>query len=161
MLHIRKIFTGATLVLAMSASSLFAQTQQTDQMSQQSQEKIEVSDAELGKFAKAFKQVQVMGQQEQVKMAKTVKDEGLDVQRFNEIHKASLDPNKESDATPEEEKKHKAILAKLDTMQQDFEGNMKKIVENQDMEIDRFQQISMALRTDKDLQQRLQQMLQS
>ena len=160
MFSIRKTLSGAVLFAVMSAAPMVAQTQQMGQASQQSQEKIEVSDAELGKFADAFKQIQVMSQQANQKMAKTVSDEGLEVQRFNEIHKASLDPNKESDATPEEEKKHKAILAKLDTMQKDFEGKVEKIIENQDMKVERYQQVAAALQTDTELQQRLQKILQ-
>lgn len=160
MLHIRKIIGGAALMMAMGSAPLVAQTTQPEAMPQQSQEKIDVSDAELGKFADAFKQVQVISQQAQVQMAKTVEDEGLDVERFNEIHKASIDPNAETDTTPEELEKHKAIIAGLDTMQKDFEQNITKIIENQDISVERYQQVAMALQTDADLQQRLQKMLQ-
>ena len=160
MLQIQKIMSGAAFVFALSASPLLAQTQQTEPVQQGSQEKIEVSDAELSKFADAFKQIQVVANQQQQKMVKTVEDEGLDVQRFNEIHTASMDKSKEMDATPEEIKKHEAITTKLDTMQNDFEDTIKKIVENQDISYERFEQVQMALQTDTDLQQRLQKMIQ-
>ena len=157
MSKIKRIISGAFIMATMSAMPAFAQTQA---MSQQEQgQQVDVSDEELGKFANAYKQMQVMGQQAQQKMATTVEDEGMDIQRFNEIHQATMDPSKESDATEEEMAMHEKIVTKLDTMQKDFQDKLTKVVENQDLSMDRYQQIATALQNDTELQQRLQKML--
>ncbi|HEA31147.1 MAG TPA: DUF4168 domain-containing protein [Leeuwenhoekiella sp.] len=157
MSKIKRILGGAFVLATMSTMPAFSQAQAMPQ--QQQQEQVDVSDEELAKFADAYKQMQVMGQQAQQKMATTVEDEGLDIKRFNEIHQATMDPKTENDATEEEMAMHKKIVEKLDGMQKDFQGKLTKIVENQDLSMDRYQQIATALQTDTELQQRLQKKL--
>jgi len=103
--------------------------------------------------------MQVIGQQAQKQMVSAVEDEGMDIKRFNEIHQATMDPAKESDATPEEMEMHKKVVEKLDTMQKGFQEQVTKIVESQNLDMDRYQQIATALQTDTELQQRLQKLL--
>ncbi|MGB3773686.1 MAG: DUF4168 domain-containing protein [Leeuwenhoekiella sp.] len=156
MSKIKRILSGAVVMATLSIMPAFAQT---EAMPMQDQAQMDVTDAELQKFANAYKQMQVMGQQAQQKMVTTVEDEGMDIQRFNEIHQASMDTNTEMDATDEEKTMHKNIVAKLDTMQTEFQDKLTKVVENQDMEMDRYQQIATALQSNTELQQRLQKML--
>lgn len=158
MLSIKRLLSGAFIVAAMSATPAFAQTQAMPQQQQQ-QVDVDVSDDELSKFANAYKQVQVLGQQAQQEMATAVQDEGMDIERFNEIHQASMNPQQESDATSDEMEKHGKVVEKLDKMQGDFQSKLQKAVENQDMDMERFEQISMALQSDTELQQRLQEMM--
>lgn len=156
MSKIKRILSGAFILTVMSTMPSFAQA---EAMPQQEQAQIEVSDEELGKFADAYKQMQVIGQQAQQQMVSAVEDEGMDIKRFNEIHQATMDPAKENDATPEEMEMHKKVVEKLDTMQKGFQDQVTKIVEDQDLDMDRYQQIATALQTDTELQQRLQKML--
>lgn len=157
MLSIKRMLGGALIAATMSTMPAMSQTQAMPQ--QQQQMDIDVSDEELTKFAKAYKQVQVLGQQSQQEMATTVQDEGLEIERFNEIHQASMDPEAESDATSEEMEMHGKVVEKLETMQGEFQEKLQKAVENQDMKMQRFEQISMALQGDTELQQRLQKMM--
>ena len=156
MSKIKRILGGVFVLTLMSTMPAFSQV---DAMPQQEQAQIEVSDEELGKFADAYKQMQVIGQEAQEKMVSTVEDEGMDIKRFNEIHQSTMDPATEGDATAEEMEMHKKVVEKLDAMQQGFQEQVAKIVESQDLNMDRYQQIAMALQTDTALQQRLQKML--
>lgn len=157
MSKIKRILSGAFVLAAMSSMPAFAQMEATPQLDQS---ETEISDEELQKFANAYKQMQVMGQQAQQKMVQSVEEEGMEIERFNEIHQASMDADAESDATDDEKATHKKIVTKLDTMQQDFQDKLTKVVENQDMDMERYQMIATALQTDTELQQRLQKMLQ-
>ncbi|AUC23522.1 hypothetical protein BTO15_16065 [Polaribacter sejongensis] len=81
-------------------------------MSLTAQEQQDISDKELVQFADAYTEVQVLNQQSQQKMMSILQEEGLEIERFNEIQQAKMDPNKKSDATDVEKKKHENITTK-------------------------------------------------
>ena len=89
-----------------------------------------------------------------------IKDEGLELQRFNEIQQAAVDPNKEIETTSAEDKKHKAVVMKLDKMRPQLQKKMESILSESDLSMERYQQLAMALRTDTELQERLKAMMQ-
>lgn len=151
----KKLFSSLLFVLAIGTASVNAQTAPMPQ-----QEAIEVSDAELTQFAEVFQKMRMMNQQVQKEMMAIVEAENLELQRFNEIHQANMDPNKEADTTDEEAKKYKAIVAELEVMQPEFQKKMQNVIEKSGLSMERYQQMAMALRTDAELQQRLQNILQ-
>ncbi|MGW1456450.1 DUF4168 domain-containing protein [Salegentibacter agarivorans] len=143
----------------LGSASVFAQTQQLPQQQQQTVD-IDVSDEELSKFADAYQKIRMVNQQAQQEMAKTVEDSGFDIQRFNEIHQASLDPNTEVDATEDELTKHKEVVSEIEGMQGEFQKEMENAISEEGLDVARYEKIAMALQTDTELQQRLQQLMQ-
>ncbi len=150
----KKIANFLFFFTVLGSTAVFAQTLP------QQQEQIEVSDTELDKFATAYQGIQVVNQEAQQKMIKTVEDEGFNVQRFNEIHQASITPDQEVDASNEELKKHKKVIGKIEGMQESFQKDMEEVIENEGLTIERYEQVAIALQTDKELQQRLQKIMQ-
>lgn len=142
----------------LGSASVFAQTQQLPQ--QQQTVDIDVSDEELSKFADAYQKIRMVNQQAQQEMAKKVEDSGFDIQRFNEIHQASLDPNTEVDATEDELTKHKEVVSEIEGMQGEFQKEMENAISEEGLDVARYEKIAMALQTDTELQQRLQQLMQ-
>ncbi|MDN3594765.1 DUF4168 domain-containing protein [Zunongwangia endophytica] len=158
MLKSKKI-AGLLFAFALTAgTAAVAQTPTTQQ--QQQTVDVDVSDAELSKFAKAYQGLRMMNQQVNQKMMKTVQDGGMDVQRFNEIHQASQDPNKEVEATDEELDQHATILTEIESMQGDFQKKMETTIKDQGLTVERYQKLAMALQSDQELQSRLQKMMQ-
>ncbi|HSP11132.1 MAG TPA: DUF4168 domain-containing protein, partial [Salegentibacter sp.] len=104
--------------------------------------------------------ITVVNQQAQQEMIKTVEDSGFDVQRFNEIHQASLDPNQEVEVSSEEKAKHKEVVTEIEGMQGKFQKDMEEVIEKEGLSIERYEQLAMALQTDTELQQRLQKLMQ-
>ena len=143
----------------LGSASVFAQNQQLPQQQQQTAD-IDVSDEELSKFADAYQKIRMVNQQAQQEMAKKVEDSGFDIQRFNEIHQASLDPNTEVDATEDELTKHKEIVSEIEGMQGEFQKEMENAISEEGLDVARYEKIAMALQTDTELQQRLQQLMQ-
>lgn len=158
MLKSKKIASFLFFAVVGSAT-VFAQTPQ-QMPPQQQQEKIEVNDDELSKFADAYQGITVVNQEAQQKMVKVVEDGGFDVQRFNEIHQASLDPNQEVEVSSEEEAKHKEVVEEIEGMQGEFQQEMEEIIKKEGLTVERYEQLAMALQTDRELQQRLQQLMQ-
>ncbi len=151
----KKLFSSLLFVFALGTASV---TAQSTTMPQQ-QEKIEVSDAELEKFADVFQKMRMMNQQVQQEMMAVVTNEDLELQRFNEIHQAEMDPKKDIETTTEEDKKYKAVVAEIEVIQPKYQKKMQEVITESDLDMERYQQLAMALRSDVELQQRLQEIL--
>lgn len=140
---------------------MFAQTPQQLPQQDQQMEKVEVSEAELQKFANAFQAITAIGQQAQQEMAGVVEKKGMDIERFNEVHQASLDPQAEVTVTSEEQEQHQEIISELETMQVEFQGEMAKVITEVGLTPERYEQIAMGLQYDQELQNRLRAVLES
>ena len=150
-----KFFSSLLFVLALGTASVNAQNTTMPQQ----QEKIEVSDSELTEFAEIFQKMRMMNQQMQKEMTSVVENENFELQRFNEIHQAKMDPNKDIETTQEEDKKYEAVVAELEVMQPEFQKQMQEVIAESDLSMQRYQELAMALRSDAALQQRLQEMM--
>ncbi len=149
-----KRLAGFFLFLTVIGSTAaFAQTPQLPQ--QQQQQKVEVSDAELNKFANAFQGIRMVNQEAQEEMTQVIQEEGMEIQRFNEIYQASVNPQMEVEATGEEQKQFEAISSELEGMQGAFQQKMEKIITDEGLAIERYEQIAMGLQADPELQERL------
>ena len=160
MLRLKRIATSLFFTAILGTVTAVAQTPQQMAPQQQQQEKVEVNNEELSKFANAYQGITVVNQQAQQEMIKTVEDSGFDVQRFNEIHQASLDPNQEVEVSSEEKAKHKEVVTEIEGMQGKFQKDMEEVIEKEGLSIERYEQLAMALQTDTELQQRLQKLMQ-
>ena len=149
-----KKINGFLLTLTLFGSlTIFAQSPQLPQ--QPTQQQVEVSDAELEKFATAFQHVRVITMEAQQEMAGVVANEGMEIQRFTEIHEATLNPEVEVTATEEEKKQHQKIVSGLETIQAGVQGKMEKAVQDQGITPARYEQIASGLQNDPALQERL------
>lgn len=119
----------------------------------------EVSDADLNKFADAYKAVQIENQEVQQEMVEMIKKEGLELSRFQTIQQASVNPNKEVEATQEEMDIYKKVITEIEKMQPELQKEMSDIITDNGLTLDRYQEIGAALQSDQALQQKLQTMM--
>lgn len=157
MMKIKNVVSSLLVIVALGVSGLNAQNTQMPAQ----QEQIEVSQAELTQFAEVFQKMRMLNQEAQKEMVEVIKDEGFELQRFNEIHQASMDPNKEVELSDAEDAKYKAAVKELESMQPEFQKEMQSLIADSDLSMERYQQIAMALRADTELQKRLQEVLKS
>ncbi len=139
----------------LTGSATFAQT---PQLPQQEQQKVEVSDAELTKFAKAYQGIQMAEQESQKKMIAAVEAQDLEIAQFNEIHQAKMQ-NQEVTASKEDQKKHERAVETIEALQPEIQKHMEQIITEQGLSLERFQVIAVAMQADTTLQQRLQQLM--
>ncbi|MEJ4089922.1 DUF4168 domain-containing protein [Galbibacter orientalis] len=152
MLTVKRLKIALIFVAILGSVNMFAQAQPSVTPAKAEN----VSDAELQQFADAYMAMQKENQQAQQVMAKTIEEEGLELDRFNELHKASMDPNTEIEASEEEIAMHKAAITKLEKLQPEFEAKMKTIIEDSGLSLDRYQALGAAIQADQALQQKLQ-----
>ncbi|MDT0676058.1 DUF4168 domain-containing protein [Autumnicola musiva] len=141
-----------SLLLSVGA---FAQTQP---MPQQKVE-VDVNDDELAKFAEAYQEIRMINQQAQQKMVGVVENEGLEIQQFNKMYQASMNPNKEMQATAEQQEKYDSAVQAIEGMQSEFQTEMENAISDKGFTVERYEKLAMALQTDQEMQQRLQEML--
>lgn len=123
------------------------------------QEKVEVSDAELGKIANAFKGIQQVNVQAQQEMVKTVGENGFELERFNELYEASQSPDKNVEASDEEKEKFGVVMNEMQKKQATFQKQIEDVIVKEGITLERYQQVAMVLQSDRQLQQRLQAIL--
>lgn len=145
-----KKITSFLLFTMIGVMSTFAQTEQKE----------EVSGEELKQFASAFQQVQTVNQEAQQKMVNTVEQEGMEVQRYNEIQQAQQDPNQEANATNEELKQYEAATQDLEKIQVQAQQEMQEKIIEEGLTINRYQEITVIVQNDPELQQKIQEYLQ-
>ncbi|TRO65262.1 DUF4168 domain-containing protein [Christiangramia sabulilitoris] len=153
----KKLFSSLLFVIALGTASISAQNTPMPQEQQQ----IEVSDAELTEFAEVFQKMRMMNQQVQQEMIAVVEERDLEIERFNEIHQAKMEDSKAINTTTEEEKKYQKVIAEIEEIQPVIQKKMQEVIEDSDLSMERYQQVAMALRSNTDLQLRLQEIMKS
>lgn len=146
------------VVLAVGILTAGSGYAQTPAPATQQQPTVNVEDAELAKFAEAFKEMQTESQKIQSKIMESLKQRNLDVTTFNEIRQAKM-AGREPSASKEEVEKYNNAIRDLEGAQNDFQDNMEEMVKDAGFTIERYKEIGMALQTDRDLQIRLQKLL--
>lgn len=155
-------------ILSFTAVNLQAQEKQKPpknpppQMQKMQPPEVEVSDVELKTFAEVFGKAQNIQKQARLKMVKVVKDEGLKVQRYNEIMKNKKSGAKRNvDVSKAEKKKVQKATQRIQKIQSGMQDEIVKTIQKGGMKPRRFQTILTAVRSDPALQKRLQQIRQN
>ena len=120
----------------------------------------EISDKEIEKFAFAIQEVATINQQTQQKMMTTVEEEGLAVQRFNEILQSQGDPNTDAELKEGEKKKFEDASQKLGEIQTKAQTKMEEKIVEEGLTLTRYQEIAALVQSDPELQERLKNILQ-
>lgn len=118
-----------------------------------------VSDEDLETFVVIYKEVQTENQKVQQKMVGTIQEEGLDVNRYNEINQASANPNAEVDASEEEMEIYEKVTKKVENIQLSFQEKVKTMIEEEGMSLQRYQEVYAALQKDKALQEKFGELM--
>src|SRR6056297_5600 len=148
-----KKLTSLFLTLLVSSTFIFAQTPQTPQAT-------DVSDKDLETFASAFQPIRAIDQKAQQDMVKVVQDEGLSVQRYNEMLQSEEDATKNANPTEEEKQQYEKINQKIGALQQKAQQSMQKKIQDEGLTVKRYQEIAFALQNSPALQEKLQQHMQ-
>lgn len=119
-----------------------------------------VSDKEVEQFVAAVKEVQVINQESQQSMISAVQESGLDIQRFNQIYGAMQDPNTDVEASDEEMEKFNKANTEIVSIQTEAQQEMEKKILEQDLTIERYQEINMQVQDDPELMKKVQTLLQ-
>jgi hypothetical protein len=121
-----------------------------------------VSPAETRQFANAVKQVLVISRQSEVQATEAIKSEGLSEQRFDEIFRSQNNPQQKPTKPIEtsERQKYDRVIAKLTQISKENDSKVEAAVKKEGLELPRFNQIFQIVRSNPQLRQQVQQMIQ-
>jgi hypothetical protein len=122
-----------------------------------------VSADELKKFAGATKQLLAIVNETEGQMVQAVQKQGLSETRFNEIYQSKKNPAAKPAAqiTPKEEESYKQAVSQLTQIQKDAQAKMDQVVQAQGLQMERFNQIFVAVQNDPQLRQEVRKMIQN
>lgn len=154
--------SSASLLILLSVSTpALAQPSTSIAQAQVKQSSPNVSPQELEQFAQAIQQMREIQIESRDQVSEAIEEEGLSKDRFREILQAQRNPEVETNASQAEMQQFESASQKLAEIQRDTQSQMKEAVESQGLEVPRFQQILSAVREEPNLQQQVQQMIQS
>ena len=132
------------------------------QMPPQEAPQIEVSDEELELFIDASMNAQTVQMESQQEMISIVDEEGIEVSTYNEIMQAQQMGQSLGDigVSASDIEKFERAQEQIQEVEVRMERNLAEAVEEEGMEMERFQEINVAIQQDPELQQRAQQMIQ-
>jgi hypothetical protein len=141
--HMKKVILTIGIFM-FGLLSTFAQTEE------------KINDAQLQKFAEAYRTVMQANQQMQQKMVTAIEAEGITAQRFNEIYQAQMDPEAEVDASEDEIAKQTAALEKVQSMQAGIQVDMENKIKEKGLTLEQYEKIGAQLKNSSELQKKLQ-----
>lgn len=132
------------------------------EMPQEAPPQIEVSDDELELFIDASMNAQSVQAQSQQQMIAIVDEEGIEVSTYNEIMQAQQmgQSLEDLDLSASEIEKFESAYEQIQEVEVQMERDLTQAIEEEGMEMERFQEINMAIQQDPELQQRVQQKIQ-
>ena len=121
----------------------------------------EVTDAELKLFVDASLKAQDIQTEAQMQMITIVQNEGLEVGTYNEIFQ-SLEQGQDLsqiEAEPDDIERFEKAYEQIGEIEQELEGSLITAIEDEGLELERYQEIFMAIQSSGDLQQKMQEMI--
>lgn len=161
---LKQLLISSSILTISFASSSFAQAQtqrNTSQVPAASQ--VQVSGAELQKFATAIKKIQAIQQNSQVETTRMIQREGLSLERFKQIYQVQRNPQarRAVTVTQQERQRFELAIAKVNKIQNQTQSVVLRAIQDTGLGVQRFNQILTALRQNPTLQRRVQQKLGS
>ena len=113
------------------------------------------SDNELKSFVKANEKVTVIQMEAEQKMIKSIEDEGLTVERFNEILEQQRDPSRATETSVEELQSFNNAAQIILEENARIEKEMTTSIEGEGIDIETYKQIMVAYQQSPDVQTRV------
>ncbi len=114
-----------------------------------------ITDEELSKYVVILKEITTINQDSRQQMTEIITSEGLEVPRFNAIHRAQQHPEQQVEVTEGEQKRYDAAMKRIDKLQ---EGSQKKIddeVLKAGLTLERYKEMNDIIEKDGSLQQKI------
>ncbi|BAU13791.1 hypothetical protein LEP3755_43330 [Leptolyngbya sp. NIES-3755] len=167
---IQRLLLSGCAILVAGVVSLPVRAQQQQAPQQQAPQQTtpaptvnqNVTPAETRQFANAVKQVLAISRQSETQAVAAIRSEGLTEQRFDEIFRSQRNPQQKPTKPVEssEKQRYDRALAKLVQLGKDNDAKVETAVKKEGLDIPRFNQIFQVVRSNPQLRQQVQQLIQ-
>jgi hypothetical protein len=128
---------------------------------QQMPMKTDYSDNELQSFIDTNKEVvKVQQEAEQEMMQAIQQQDGISVERFNEIAEAQQNPDADVDISQEEMEAFRGAAQKVMDVQRETQAEIAAVVEDEGMEFSKYRQMMMAYQQSPEMQAKIREMME-
>jgi hypothetical protein len=117
-----------------------------------------LTDADLKKLAKIINQLQALNMQSQEMMMAAVQKQGMDPQRFLQIQQSLQNPDAAKNLSADEKKKFEDSMNAIGAIQVEMRKKMEGALKKENVSMQEYQEMMMAIQTDQTAQQKLMQM---
>lgn len=162
-----KGFVGKAIIFSFAIAMCFtfeavAQVPMQQEQQQQAPVQDDFSEEELEQFVGVYMQAAEIQQKNESQMIAAIEEEEMDIDRFNEILMARQNQQnvEEIDATAEEMASFNNAAEKIMAVQQEAQAEIEELIENE-MGSQKYQQIVMAYQQSPEVQEKVNQMLES
>lgn len=157
---------GKTFIFSFVLALFFAFTAaaQVPMMEQQQQQELETdfSDEDLEQFVTVFKKANEIQQKNETVMIQAIEEEDLELERFNEILVSRQQQQSAEDigATAEEMASFNQAAEKIMAVQKEAQAEIEQVIEDE-LGMEKYQQIVIAYQQDPEVQEKVNQMLEA
>ncbi|MFP4011197.1 MAG: DUF4168 domain-containing protein, partial [Spirochaetaceae bacterium] len=128
---------------------------------QQQAPEVDPESEEFNRFVDALETVQEVQQEVNEEIDGVIADSSMSEEEFGEIHQQLQgQPDREdgqgADISDDEREEYRSLIDEIGAAQEDSQEEMISAIEENDMNVERFNEIMMAARSDAELQERLQ-----
>lgn len=162
---LRKITLGClaiSFLLWTGCQNSGEETNATDEQETESTEQTSpgtVSDADLLQFTNAMMAIQDIQNQGQSQMLQVLEEEGMDVQKFNEIMQKKSNPMDTTALPAEDEAQFNKIDARLQEIEMNLNAQSEAAIEEAGMSVEDYQGILAEIQQDTTLQRKVQELM--
>jgi DNA-binding transcriptional MerR regulator len=126
---------------------------------------IEVNDEEIQSFASAFEVVQTIQDESRQKMVEAIEEQGLTIKEYNELLRQQQQPegtdSEASNVSEEKQEQFQQADAQIEQIEQEAQADIEAAITDEGLQIERFQEIWIAVRQDPELQQQVKNYLEN
>lgn len=116
------------------------------------------SDETLQKFAQAYKEVRNENMTLQLNMISAIEDAGLTSDEFTDIH-MQMKKAKEEQPTPENKRKYNIALKNIETLNQDIQESIERIIQSHGLKVETYHSIANAYSNNNLIKQKIQKLI--
>lgn len=169
-MHVLKSVAAVLAVALLSVGITFAQSENQEEVYEQPQQQErmpqvptpdEITDDELTTFVEASDAIQPIQQKAQSDVQQVIVEEGMELERFQEIMIAMQNPQAadEVELTSEEEQTLMNIQPQLRDIEMEATEDIRTAIADRGLNIERYQLIFMSLQQHPELMQRLESLM--
>ncbi|MEX1063668.1 MAG: DUF4168 domain-containing protein [Balneolaceae bacterium] len=163
-MHFLKSIVAGITVMLVCTGMVLAQQQQPQQPQQQMPDvpaPEDIDDDELETFVEASDAIQPIQEKAQGDMQTVIEDEGMDIERFQQIMMAMQNPqmSDQVDISSEEEQAIELMQPKLRDIEVGASDEIRNEIADKGLEVERYQAIFMSLQQHPELMERLEELM--
>lgn len=143
------VLLAVVVMFSMVATPVLAQQ---FQLPGQSQPQTNYSEAEIDKFVSTVGKVIPLQREGEAKMVQKIEENGMALDKFNEVA-TQVQTGSAEDVDPAEFEQFQKISTELNEVQMDIQKDVVKVIENEGMDLNDYQQMIAAYQSDENLRQ--------